>query len=338
LQFRIQILKIAYNKTMTPHSIPNTSHSSLSLEQIERASTVIDPVFCNSPQFESEPLSSAVGCNLIVKIETLNPIRSFKGRGADYFVSTLEPDAKLVCASAGNFGQAMAFACRKRGMPLTVFASVNANPLKLERMRALGANLILEGEDFDGAKLAAKRHVAEIGARMIEDGLEPRISEGAGTIGLELARYARPFDFVLVPLGNGALATGVGRAIKARSPQTRVIAVSASGAPAMEQSWRTQELVIHNSIDTIADGIGVRVPVPEAVAEMQHTIDEVILIDDAATLNAMKLLHQHLGLIVEPSGAIGVAAAALERFRGARVATVICGGNLTEAQIREWIT
>jgi threonine dehydratase len=337
ITFRIQTSKIVYNNKMNSHSIPNTTDSTLSLEHIQRASKSIDPIFRNSPQFESEPLSSAIGCDLVLKIETLNPIRSFKGRGADYFVSTVEPDAKLVCASAGNFGQAMAYACRKRGMPLTVFASVNANPLKLERMRALGANLILEGEDFDGAKLAAKRYAKEIGAQMIEDGLEPRISEGAGTIGLELAGYAQPLDVVLVPLGNGALATGVGRAIKAQSPQTRVIAVSASGAPAMEQSWRTQELVTLDSIQTFADGIGVRVPVPEAVAEMSHTIDEVILIEDAATLNAMKLLHQHLGLIVEPSGAIGVAAAALERFRGARVATIICGGNLTEVQIREWI-
>jgi threonine dehydratase len=318
--------------------IPNTEHSTLALEQIQRAATVIDPVFRNSPQFESEPLSSAVGANLVVKIETLNPIRSFKGRGADYFISTLGPDAKLVCASAGNFGQAMAYACRKRGLPLTVFASINANPLKLERMRDLGANLMLEGEDFDAAKLAAKRHAAEVGASMIEDGLEPRISEGAGTIGLELAGYAPPLDAVLVPLGNGALATGVGRAIKAWSPKTTVIAVSASGAPAMERSFRTSQLVILESMQTIADGIGVRVPIPEAVAEMRHTIDEVILIDDDATLRAMKLLYKHLGLIVEPSGAIGVAAAALERFRGSRVATVICGGNLTEAQIREWLT
>jgi threonine dehydratase len=322
---------------MNSITIPNTMHSTLSLEQIERAATIIDPVFRNTPQFESEPLSSAVGCDLVLKIETLNPIRSFKGRGADYFISTLGPDAKLVCASAGNFGQAMAYACRKRGMSLTIFASLNANPLKLERMRALGANLILEGQDFDAAKLAAIRYADQSGLRMVMDGLEPRISEGAGTIGLELAGYALPLDVLLVPLGNGALATGVGRAIKAHRPQTRVIAVSANGAPAMEQSWRTQELVILDSIQTIADGIGVRVPIPEAVAEMRHTIDEVILIDDAATLNAMKLLHQHLGLIVEPSGAIGVAAAALERFRGMRVATVICGGNLTEAQIREWI-
>ena len=333
----MQTKRIVYTTIVTQIPIPNTRHSTLSLEQIERAASVIDPVFRNSPQFESEPLSSAVGANVVLKIETLNPIRSFKGRGADYFISTLGPDAKLVCASAGNFGQAMAFACRKRGMALTVFASVNANSLKLERMRALGANLILEGEDFDAAKLAAISHAEQSGSRMVMDGLEPRISEGAGTIGLELAQYAQPLDVVLVPLGNGALATGVGRAIKARSPNTKVIAVSASGAPAMEQSWRTQELVILDSIQTIADGIGVRVPIPEAVAEMRHTIDEVILIDDLPTLDAMKLLHKHLGLIVEPSGAIGVAAAALERFRGLRVATVICGGNLTEAQIRDWI-
>jgi threonine dehydratase len=172
----MQNLKIVYNNKMTLLSIPNTSRSTLSLEQIERAASVIDPVFRNSPQFESEPLSSAVGANLVLKIETLNPIRSFKGRGADYFISTLDRSAKLVCASAGNFGQAMAYACRKRGMQMTVFASVKANPLKLERMRALGANLMLEGEDFDAAKLAAKRHAAQTGARMIEDGLEPRIS------------------------------------------------------------------------------------------------------------------------------------------------------------------
>ena len=112
----MQKLKIVYNNKMTSPSIPNTRRSTLSLEQIERAATSIDPVFRNSPQFESEPLSSAVGCSLVLKIETLNPIRSFKGRGADYFVSSLGPDAKLVCGSAGNFGQAMAYACRKRGI------------------------------------------------------------------------------------------------------------------------------------------------------------------------------------------------------------------------------
>ena len=320
--------------------IPWTEQSTLSLERIQQASTSIDPVFLHSPQFECEPLSSALGAGVVLKVETLNPIRSFKGRGADFFVSSLAADARLVCASAGNFGQAMAFACRKRSISLTVYASVNANPLKLERMRALGANVVLSGEDFDAAKLEAKRFAAASGARMVEDGLEPLISEGAGTIGLELLGYAEPLDAVLVPLGNGALATGVGRWVKARSPNTRMIAVSAAGAPAMERSWRSGELVVLEAIQTVADGIGVRVPIPEAVAEMRHTIDEVLLVSDQATLESMRLLHRHAGLVVEPSGAVGIAAI-LEHpatLQGQRVATVLCGGNLTDEQVRAWLT
>ena len=129
----------------------------LSLESIQSAILTIPAEFLNSPQYESEALNAALGTRVILKIETLNPIRSFKGRGAAHFVASLEKTAKLVCGSAGNFGQAMAYASRAKGIDLTVFASFNANPLKLERMRALGAKVILAGEDFDAAKLEAKR-------------------------------------------------------------------------------------------------------------------------------------------------------------------------------------
>ncbi len=126
----------------------------LSLERIAQATTVIDPVFLNSPQYQVESLGQQLDCRLVVKVETLNPIRSFKGRGAEYFAASLNGRPHLVCATAGNFGQGMAYAARKRGLPLTVFASVNANPLKMERMRALGADLRL-AEDVDAAYLAA---------------------------------------------------------------------------------------------------------------------------------------------------------------------------------------
>src|SRR4029434_10170785 len=110
-----------------------TTHR-LSLERIPQAAQTIDPVFLHTPQFVSEPLSDVLGVRLALKIETLNPIRSFKGRGADFLVSQARNDVPLVCASAGNFGQAMAYACRKRGLKLTVYASASANPLKVERM------------------------------------------------------------------------------------------------------------------------------------------------------------------------------------------------------------
>jgi threonine dehydratase len=308
----------------------------LSLESTKAAMHTIPPEFLNSPQFVCEPLSDVLGASVILKVETLNPIRSFKGRGAAHFVASLVPDVRLVCASAGNFGQAMAYACRKRGMGLTVYASINANPLKLERMRALGATLVLAGEDFDAAKLEAKRFAAQTGAYMVEDGLEPSISEGAGTIGLELSSLA--FDAVLVPLGNGALLNGVARYLKAHS-SAEVVAVCAAGAPSMLESWRTQTLVRHNSISTIADGIGVREPIWEAVQDMNGIVDDGLLVSDEGIINAMRLLHLHAGLVVEPSGAAGLAALLenRQRFAGKRVATIICGGNLTSEQMRQWL-
>src|SRR5678816_1079204 len=126
----------------------------LSVERIARAAATIDPVFLNSPQFRAESLEKQLDCRLVVKVETLNPIRSFKGRGTEYLTSSLHGHPRLVCATAGNFGQGMAFSTRKRGLSLTIFASVKANSLKVERMRALGADVRLTGDDFDAAHLA----------------------------------------------------------------------------------------------------------------------------------------------------------------------------------------
>ena len=311
----------------------------LSLSAIAGAMQMIDPVFLHTPQYVCAPLSAALGCQLLVKIETLNPIRSFKGRGASYFVAGLPETARLVCASAGNFGQGLAYACRSRGVPLTVFASMHANPLKVTQMQALGATVIMEGDDFDAAKIAAKRYAADSGAQMVEDGLEARISEGAGTIGLELLRAPVPLDVLLLPLGNGALLNGVARWVKAHTPHTQIVAVSAVGASAMVESWRAGRIVSHPQINTIADGIGVRVPIPAAVADMNGLVDDAALVEDATLMQAMQLAHQHLGLVIEPSGVAGIAALMEQRARfvGARVATVLCGGNLTQEQMRQWL-
>src|SRR5919197_6562975 len=116
--------------------------SSISIDRIRRAATVIDPVFLRSPQFDCEALSARLGVTTILKVETVNPIRSFKGRGTDFLLHELvAPDRGFVCASAGDFGQGLAYACRKRGVPLTVFAAHTASPLKIERMTALGARI-----------------------------------------------------------------------------------------------------------------------------------------------------------------------------------------------------
>ena len=312
--------------------------SSITVEGIRAAARLIDPVFLDSPEFDCEPLSARLGVSTVLKVETVNPIRSFKGRGTDYLLERLHEDQGLVCASAGNFGQGMAYACRKRGVTLTVFAARNANPLKIERMRALGATVELEGDDFDAAKDAARGHAEAKGELFVEDGLIGAIGEGAGTIGVELARERSSLDAVFVPVGNGSLVNGVGTWLKHASPSTRVIGVCAESAPSMAISWHERRAVDAPST-SIADGIAVRVPVPEAVTTTLTTVDDMMLVADSAMLEWVRHLHQDAGLVVEPSGAAGLAAIAQHagELAGKRVATILTGGNLTEDQVRSWL-
>lgn len=319
-----------------------TSPHRLSLERVYEARKLIDPVFLNTPQFVSEPLGDLLGVRLTLKVETLNPVRSFKGRGADFLVSSLrdvQPTPQLVCASAGNFGQALAYAARKHGLPLTIYAAENANALKVERMRSLGATVRLEGHDFDAAKLAAKAYASEVGAVMLEDSLNPETAEGAGTMGLELLELGDVPDVLLIPLGNGAMINGIALVMKALRPSVQVVAVQAEGAPAMVESWRSGRMVVRERADTVADGIAVRLPVPEALSDMAGLIDDAVLVPDEAIVQGMRLLHQHVGVVAEPSGAVGIAALLThpERFRGAHVGTVVCGGNLTLEQMKRWL-
>jgi threonine dehydratase len=311
----------------------------LSLERIAQAAGVIDPVFLNSPQFRAEPLERQLNYRVVVKVETLNPIRSFKGRGAEYLMGTLSGRPDLVCATAGNFGQGMAFAARRRRVPLTIFASLTANPLKVERMRALGVEVRLVGENFKAAQTAAAAFAAETGAKLIEDGRIPAISEGAGTIGMELLRWPEPFDAILVPLGDGALLGGVARWVKAHAPATKMIGICASGAPAMERSWSARQVQDMGQTETIADGIEVQSPYPEAVADLVALADDILLVEDHALLTAMQQAHRDLGVVLEPAGAAGLAALNTyrERFKGQLVATILTGGNITPEQARQWL-
>ena len=222
---------------------------------------------------------------------------------------------------------------------MTVFAALTANQLKVDRMRALGAKVILDGNDFDEAKDGAMRHATETGAFYVEDGLLGPIAEGAGTIALELLRMSEPLDAVFVPLGNGSLINGMGLWLKRASPRTKVIAVCPAGSPSMETSWRKRKPISTGPTDTIADGIAVRVPVPEALEIMRTAVDEVMLVTDEEIIEAMRLLHSTTGLVVEPAGAAGIAAIAKRHaeLAGKRVATPLTGGNVTDEQMRIWL-
>ncbi|MEO1592133.1 MAG: pyridoxal-phosphate dependent enzyme [Cyanobacteria bacterium J06632_22] len=310
-----------------------------SKDAISHAYGEIDPIFLNTPQFELDALNAALGNRIVLKVETLNPIRSFKGRGANYFVQQRAGEAPFVCASAGNFGQGMAYACRQHQIPLTVFAAKTANPLKLDRMRQLGAEVRLYGKDFDVAKQAAKTFASDNNQTFVEDGRDAEVTIGAGTIGLELSRYPALLDVLLVPIGNGALINGVGTWFKAVHPTTRVIGIVAAGAPAMDRSWRQNRVITTETVDTVADGIGVRIPVPEALETMTTTVDDILQVSDDTILAAMQLAHELLGIVLEPAGAVGLAAAMLHRESFARqiLGSVLCGSNLTAKQMKQWL-
>jgi threonine dehydratase len=319
---------LSCTKKGIPGTMNRSSTTDLKLDNIAQAARAIDPVFRNSPQFVDEQLCAALGRRTIVKVETANPIRSFKGRGTDFFMRALDPKLKVVCASAGNFGQALAYSGRTRGIAVEVFASTDVNPLKVERMRSLGATVTIIGSTFEAAKQHARQKTEkQSGLMFVEDGADPAISEGAGTIGVELLR-AGDIDTIVLPVGDGALITGVGTWVKEHSPKTKIIGVCASGSPAMVESWRAGRSIASAEANTIADGIAVTVPIAKSVERMQAVVDDMVLVNDAQLLDAMRVAASTLGLVLEPSGAAGLAAIRVHNLPGDQLATVLTGSNI----------
>lgn len=308
----------------------------LDLTRVQAAREVIDPVFLDTPLYPCEPLGRALGCRVSVKLETANPVRSFKGRGTEVVVHGLSGRA-AVCASAGNLGQALAWSARGRGVDVTVVASRSAPAVKLERIRALGARLELVDGDFDEARERAVAIAGHNGIRLVEDSLDLETCEGAATIGLEL--LDTPFDTVLIALGGGALATGIGHVLKTRAPGVEVVCVQPAGAPAMTRSWRERRVVTTGSTSTIADGVAGRRPIPEVLGDLLLVADDAVLVREESIVAGMRLLLEHAGLVVEPSAALGVAAVLedRDRFVGRHVVVIVCGGNVDLPAYHRWL-
>jgi threonine dehydratase len=303
------------------------------------ARSLIDARYLDSAPLRVPALDRALGAEVVLKDETANPIRSFKARGAYAFVRReLSPREPLVTASAGNFGQALATAAVERGHSVTVFAATGANAAKAEAMRRMGATVISDGADFDAAKELGRAWAEAKGWRFVEDGNEPAISDGAGTIAVELAADAPRMEALYVPVGNGALAEGMAAYLAHAAPGVQVIGVVAAAAPCMLHSIRARAPLPTATASTIADGIGVRVPVPRAVEALNDVLDDVVSVTEDEIVHAMTLLYTTAGLEVEPSAAVGLAAIAARarEFPGLRVATVLTGANLTAEQRRTW--
>ena len=325
-----------------PAVVPQTR---LDLTRIRAARGVIDPLFLDTPLYRCEALEPELGCTVSIKLETANPVRSFKGRGTEVVASLLAGSGAgaVVCASAGNLGQALAWSGRGRGLDVTVVAARSAPAAKLDRIRALGARLELVDGDIETARERAAAIARHDGIRLVEDSLDIETCEGAATIGLELVDEplggGPSFDAVLIALGGGALATGVGHVVKALTPGVEVICVQPLGAPAMTRSWRRQRVVTTDSTDTIADGVAGRHPIPAVLDDLLLVADDAVLVREASIIAGMRMLLQHAGLVVEPSAALGIAAILedRDRFAGRHVVTVLCGSNVDVDAYHRWV-
>ncbi|WP_330290412.1 threonine ammonia-lyase [Streptomyces sp. NBC_00576] len=314
----------------------------LDIDRIRAARRAIDPVFLDTPLYRCEALEPGLGCAVSIKLETANPVRSFKGRGTEVVASLLAEQhgsRAVVCASAGNLGQALAWSGRGRGLDVTVVASRFATRAKLDRIRALGARLELVDGDHEMARERAAAIARYDGIRLVEDSLDIETCEGAATIGLELVDTAPEFDTVLIALGGGAMATGVGHVVKALAPEVEVICVQPLGAPALTLSWRERRVVTTDSTDTIADGVAGRRPIPAVLDDLLLVADDAVLVQEASIIAGMRMLLDDAGLVVEPSAALGVAAILedRDRFAGRHVVTIVCGSNVDADAYRGWV-
>nr|WP_238350943.1 pyridoxal-phosphate dependent enzyme [Kribbella shirazensis] len=304
---------------------------------------MIDPVFLDSPLYRCEAMEPVLGCAVSIKLETANPVRSFKGRGTEVIASQLAAgnSRAVVCASAGNLGQALAWSARDRGLDVTVVASRFATAAKLDRIRALGAELELVDGDHELARDRAAAIAQHHGIRLLEDSLDLETCEGAATIGLELAelRHQAEHPVVLIALGGGAMATGVGYVLKTLAPKVEIVCVQPAGAPAMTWSWQQRRVVTTDAIDTIADGVAGRRPIPEVLDDLLVVADDAVLVQESSIVTGMRLLLDHAGLVVEPSAALGIAAVLenRDRFAGRHVVTIVCGGNVDQDKYRHWV-
>ena len=284
---------------------------------------------------ERAPAALARGRELWLKREDGHEIGSFKWRGALPVVRHFAGGGArtVVTASTGNHGAAVSWACRELGVAAIVYAPAGASATKLSILEALGAEVRLRGRDLDEAKDEALRFATEAGLPYFEDGAEPLQYEAYAEIGRELVRQApAPPDAVVVPIGNGALAGGVGAAVRRDAPRALRVGVVAKAMPVMAESFEVRAPVPPVGGETIADGLAVRVPIPLAVNRLSGAIDLVVRVSERALAEALAACVES-GLRVEASAAAAIAA--LDEVAVAGPVVAVITGRNTDAELLE---
>jgi threonine dehydratase len=305
-----------------------------SVDDIRRAAEAGIGVIRQTPLLSSRTLTERAGMIVALKAENLQRTGSFKIRGALAKIASLGPacEGGVVCASAGNHAQAVAYASQERGVPCHVFMPVGAPIAKAEATLALGAEVRMVGATVDESLSAAREWAAMKGRAFVHPFDDPDVVAGQGTLGLELVVQVPDLTRVVVPVGGGGLISGVAIAIKSQRPEVEVIGVQAAACAPYPASLRAGEPLAVLSALTIADGIAVKRPGALTLRLIREWVDEVVVVSEEEVAEAMVFLLERAKLVVEGAGAVGVAALLAGRAggsdRGGTTAVILSGGNV----------
>ena len=306
------------------------------IQSIQEAKGIVRDVALETPLQLNERLSEQYDAKVYFKREDLQPIRSFKLRGAYhkiYKLSTEERKRGIVCASAGNHAQGVALACNKLGIKGTIFMPVPTPKQKLGQVRMFGGSNVeirLTGDTFDDAYAAAQSFKDETNSMFVHPFEDKDVVIGQATLALELIEQAEePIDYILVPIGGGGLISGVLHVFKTFSPQTKVIGIEPEGAPAMQQSLSNGKNIELNEIDPFVDGAAVRKVGDDAFTLCKTYLDKLVLVSEGKICQSILKLYNKEAIVVEPAGAMSTASLKMitDEIKGKNVVCLICGGN-----------
>lgn len=309
----------------------------LELNEFEKAYKLLSDLIPATPLIKNDWLSSKYGANIYLKLENLQPVGSFKLRGATNKIFNLTDEEKakgVLAVSAGNHAQGVAWAAKKCGVDATIIMPKPSPLVKILNTESLGAKVILEGENVDESFKFAKEYLKENNQIFVHPFHDPLVVAGQGSITYELKKQLPDVDFIFGSIGGGGLLAGVGFAAKELLPKAKIIGAQATGANSMVKSLQQGRMIEGDSVATFADGIKVRVPNPEMYEILDGIIDEAIHVpDDLIAASVLRLMEQ-ARVIAEGAGAINLAAfhelfeMNPRRFKNKNIVLIICGGNI----------
>jgi threonine dehydratase len=301
-------------------------------DEILKAESMRGEDIKKTPLIHSHVFSEITGSEIYLKAEFRQRTGSFKIRGAHYKIKSLSDEEKehgVVAASAGNHAQGMAFASSLEKISCTIVMPKNASPAKVAATRGYGANVVLEGVNYDESFAKAEEISKETGATLIHAFDDPQIIAAQGVIGLEILDDLPDVDEIYLPIGGGGLAAGTLIAIKEKNPNIKVVGVQSSSFPSMYESVKQGSLTTSGGARTIADGISVKTPGQLTFNIINELIDEIVLVDDVEITKAMFLLMERMKFVVEPAGAASLAYLISKKpSPGKKIVVILAGGNV----------